>query len=1320
MGNTIDGVLKPTMDIFSVGCVIAELFMEGQTLFDLSQLLAYRRGQYDPCPSLQKVKDKDIREMILHMIQLDPTARLSAEQYLQFRAPRVFPVYFSSLLHSFFSYILPYDVDTRVAITQSAFPELCKQMIESSCHAHKNKTGSSVSEFQDNMEDREKVETEQHLHVSNVDITPKRRLKAAAIVMGKASSRLGQHPLAADGIHRRDISESIKVLQTEGCFSQGLMRNKVKCEGVVLIASLLCASIRNVKFPQARRGALQMLYKACLYIDDEVRLQHVLPFVVTLLSDGAAIVRCAALQVVCNLLSLIENFPRSDSKIFPEYILPLLSMLPEDPEECVRICYADNIHMIAETARRFLESSYNIPDVGVLDKSVQSMRGATKKVVAPTGLNQNGSRYMFELSQLRENIARVIQELVMGPKQTPAIRRALLYHVKDLCNFFGTRQCNDVLLPILPAFLNDRDEQLRAVFFEQIVYVSLFVGQTSVESYLLPYIEQALSDVEETVIVNALECLAAICVHRLLRKRVLLRAVERCSPLLCHPSQWVRKSALKVVASVGASLGLVDSHAFLLPILSPFVRREPVALDLESALSACLKVPMSREMFNRVLSDAMLSQPVPRKQDNKVDKNKQKEAVTNSIIQSNTSSMKTFAEQQKTGSVNHNLQSAALLSPVLQGERLIFTEIDDNEKMKAMEGYIRDLSSTMQSRMLNWEVDNSEKLQSSIIGMNAGAGTGFYSNYDGSSDGIPLYFLPLNEKRGDNQTSFSFNEDWNRIVNGRHGTHPSHIAALSGTPNILATRTIHWTEGTSTIHNSHVQQAIMGSRFLTGAHHVYEVAKDMDGGETDREYTKGLTASLLRDNVLPEVCFQGAAESSGTGVARLAEGNSVQNSSSSFNDNHWQPRGVLIAHLQEHRRAVNKVAVSHDNSFFVSASDDGTVKLWDCKRLESNISFRSRVTYSFNDAKAVCVCMIGNGPQVAASSSSGKIHVLKVDQVSKTTSGIERYSGLTDVKNVDAQEGAVISLLSYIPDGPPMLLYTTQRNGIRLWDIRLEKDAWCLRAKPSQGYISATALASCYTWLVTGTSRGVLTLWDLRFQIPVNTWQHPSGSFVETMSAVLPPSESGTVSASRAYVYVAAGREEVALWNAEDGTCQQVLRLGCDPADSEYTEIPSALSRRKTSSTADSKRIEGSKKSDYKLEELNEPSSRIPGVRALLPLSGGTGLITGSTDCKIRIWDRLRPERCYCVCGPSPKTQAIPSVYKYDSRVILGMKVVQETYSQQQKNQTSPNSKGILTAAATDTAGCHRDSILSLAAAQTAQQNLLISSSRDGSIKVWR
>ena len=43
-------------------CVIAELFSEGTRLFDLSELLAYRNGTYDPNHHItEKIEDQHIR-----------------------------------------------------------------------------------------------------------------------------------------------------------------------------------------------------------------------------------------------------------------------------------------------------------------------------------------------------------------------------------------------------------------------------------------------------------------------------------------------------------------------------------------------------------------------------------------------------------------------------------------------------------------------------------------------------------------------------------------------------------------------------------------------------------------------------------------------------------------------------------------------------------------------------------------------------------------------------------------------------------------------------------------------------------------------------------------------------------------------------------------------------------------------------------------------------------------------------------------------------------------------------------------------------------
>ena len=41
----------------------------------------------------------------------------------------------------------------------------------------------------------------------------------------------------------------------------------------------------------------------------------------------------------------------------------------------------------------------------------------------------------------------------------------------------------------------------------------------------------------------------------------------------------------------------------------------------------------------------------------------------------------------------------------------------------------------------------------------------------------------------------------------------------------------------------------------------------------------------------------------------------------------WRPRGVLVSSMHEHSAAVNSISIAQDDSFMVTGSDDGTVKV---------------------------------------------------------------------------------------------------------------------------------------------------------------------------------------------------------------------------------------------------------------------------------------------------------------------------------------------------------------------------------------------------------
>lgn len=86
------------------------------------------------------------------------------------------------------------------------------------------------------------------------------------------------------------------------------------------------------------------------------------------------------------------------------------------------------------------------------------------------------------------------------------------------------------------------------------------------------------------------------------------------------------------------------------------------------------------------------------------------------------------------------------------------------------------------------------------------------------------------------------------------------------------------------------------------------------------------------------------------------------------------------------------------------------------------------------------------------------------------------------------------------------MVYASQHGGVHAWDLRVKQDVWRLPCPPALGLTQhliceptgcpgtpVTVPGGGGTWVMAGSSRGHCTLWDVRFQVPAATWQHPAG-----------------------------------------------------------------------------------------------------------------------------------------------------------------------------------------------------------------------------------
>lgn len=109
-----------------------------------------------------------------------------------------------------------------------------------------------------------------------------------------------------------------------------------------------------------------------------------------------------------------------------------------------------------------------------------------------------------------------------------------------------------------------------------------------------------------------------------------------------------------------------------------------------------------------------------------------------------------------------------------------------------------------------------------------------------------------------------------------------------------------------------------------------------------------------------------------------------------------KPEATLIAHLSVHTDSVTGLAVSPDHMFFMSCSDDKTVKVWDTARLERNVTSKPRHSYTQHHSRVKCVCVLEGVHCFASAAEDGSVHIVRV-HVSQA-GALPKYAKLQTVR----------------------------------------------------------------------------------------------------------------------------------------------------------------------------------------------------------------------------------------------------------------------------------------------------------------------------------
>ncbi|KAJ0418484.1 hypothetical protein BJY00DRAFT_177195 [Aspergillus carlsbadensis] len=1294
------------MDIFSAGCVIAELFLEAP-IFNLSQIYKYRKGEYSPEHShIAKIEDPEIRALILHMIQLDPEARYSAEEYLNFWKIKAFPEYFYSFLHQYMSLMTD--------------PSSGRTQVEA---------GSANRGEADD------------------------RIERAFLDFDKISYFLGATPKAG-----KDGSASTTSRLTSSTFPVELDLPRYEYQswkvhapvddGVLIFLTLVVSSLRNTSKSSARIRACDVLLAFAERLSDEAKLDRILPYIMLLLNDKTDAVRISAIRALARLLEMVQVVSPVNAHLYPEYLFPriqpFISSSNASPSPSIRAAYASCIASLAQSSLRFLDM-------------IQALRSDTRlSTLVPAGSEPRWAEdatyhNLYDVARLDLLDYFEAHTKALLTDTDASVRRAFLGSVSSLCAFFGNLKTNEVILSHLNTYLNDRDWILKCAFFEAVVGVAAYVGSTSLEQYILPLMVQSMTDPEEFVVERVIRSLAAMADLGLFQRSTTWDLLHTTVRFLIHPNVWIREASVTFVVNSTKFLSAADKYSILSPLVRPFLKVNILSFSERDMLEA-LKSPLPKAVYD--LAFVWVSKT-------------EKGLFWKSINRDGTSALgandgllpKKSQRAYSLSAQPKNEEDEQWITRL----RNIGMGTEDESKFLALREYIWRVSTrqTKDTEVAVYHLNN-------VVALNdygVTPQTVFFDknqNVKARRNSLGKIQTHRTEDRTthtitdallDASTTIDNTPNSRRRHPRTRSNVPKDVGVSVATPRQNAIDVLRAENSPSSSPLASSPSAAPGSRPMSppssDAERRASEGRQSPGQESSSNETETLGVKRLMAGVQKKPsaisllsrrdtakAFAETGTSSANAFGRIGapaqqdtiepsispaprerkpHDNPLQHRSnhsyggndpmilklldSVFAENYptdffdlgpyvkemdsrraivkandrdankvWKPIGGLVAIFGEHSGPVNRVVVAPDHSFFVTGSDDGTVKIWDTTRLEKNLTPRSRQTYRHSsEAKVKALTFIENTHTFVSGATDGSIHAVKVDY--HNSSGTVRYGKLQLVREYQlstADDGTVeqaIWLEHFRVDAQSTLLIATTMCRIIALDMKTMLPLYTLQNPIHHGTPTTFCCDRKHNWLLVGTTHGILNLWDLRFQVRLKAWGL-SGSGPIHRLQVHPTKGRGRwvcVSGSGSH------GNEITVWDIEKIKCREVYRAdtpGPNPSANGASEPHRLKQAHWSTKEYEAWHVEGDRPEGMLSRFATEGPSSVEHPSGPSPTATPSGIctfavgfdspddgrdsttrcgfiISGGCDRKIRFWDLARPELSSIVSGLDPVTDGV-------------------------------------------------------------------------------
>lgn len=561
------------MDVFSVGVVIAELFLE-DIIFDHKKLLDYKDGKYNIEPILSKIKDVKLEQLLLSMLTIDPQKRIDINNSLEYFAALICPISFSRMFIHFNTLMINsvyWKPDKRIGLIRNHWKQIWKTIFgknEDAPELYQHLNHTVLNKF----------------ILDNPLVKPSICENYFKLIFNLNSEK--------DLVLYNESEEERKLGQTQ---------NK---ESAYILINLILSCFLNTKYSSTKLVALEMLRHLAdnlPYDKDLIKIQIIIPYLSKLFKDNSNLIKISALNEVINLLSEIniDNLilPSSDYNFFDAYIFPYIQELYYCNESSVILSFANLLDKITDLEQKFLQISmksrfYNMknnPNNQILQPHFFSEYNylPNNASTGETGMNSfvygyyantlnNISKgeeiiqnYDSDLNEFKSTIFRILED-ILSKNEDIDIQRIIIRKFSSLMTFTGRRETNNFIKFIISNF-NKRDWIIHCEIFKCLPSLVVTLGEKALNNFIVPCMDMIISsNLNEIKIYEMIKSIHILFKISYLEKNSAKDLFKKVLPFILHPNILIRNEVLSFANTLINSYSHAEVYTYLRPELKNF------------------------------------------------------------------------------------------------------------------------------------------------------------------------------------------------------------------------------------------------------------------------------------------------------------------------------------------------------------------------------------------------------------------------------------------------------------------------------------------------------------------------------------------------------------------------------------------------------------------------------------------------------------------------------------------------------------------------------------------------------------------------------